>query len=114
MKNNKLNDYESIKNFQQKLIFEDIEKNLKDLINDYFETNQDLDEDDENEFYLFGHFDEIFEVNDSFCIWFDNNDFSLFYNNNNKYEKLDKKYSKKLSNKNFSLICSKYSIKKKN
>ena len=114
IKNNKLNDYESIKNFQQKLIFEDIEKNLKDLINDYFETNQDLAEDDKNEFYLFGHFDEIFEVNDSFCIWFDNNDFSLFYNNNNKYEKLDKKYSKKLSNKNFSLICSKYSIKKKN
>jgi len=114
MKNKKLNDYEYIKKFQKELIFEDIEEELKNLINKYFENNQELAEDDKNEFYLFGNFDEIVEVNNLFCIWFNNNDYSLYYKNNNKYEIFDLKYPKKLSNKNFSLICSKYSIKKRN
>ena len=114
MKNKKLNDYEYIKNFQNELIFEDIEEELKDLINQYFENNQDLAEDDKNEFYLFGNFDEIFEVNDLFCIWFNNEDYSFYYKNNDNYVKFDINYTKKLSNKKFSLICSKYSIKKKN
>ena len=84
------------------------------MINQYFENNQDLAEDDKNEFYLFGNFDEIFEVNDLFCIWFNNEDYSFYYKNNDNYVKFDINYTKKLSNKKFSLICSKYSIKKKN
>ena len=55
----------------------------------------------------------MIEVNNSFCIWYDNNDFSLYYSKDKDYKKLSQKYSKKLSEKNFSLICSKYSIRKK-
>ena len=113
MKNMKLNEYDFIKNFQEKLIYEDIEQELSYLIDEYFETSQDLGEEDKNEFHLMGNFDEQIKINDSFCIWFNNNNFSLYYKNRDKYEKIDKKYSKKLSNKKFSLICSKFSITKK-
>ena len=110
----RLINYEDIKNFQKQLIYEDIDESLKLLINEFFETKQDLGKDDKNEFYLFGHFDELIEINNSFCIWFDNKDFSLYYKENNIYIKIGKKYSNKLSDKNFSLICSKYSIEKRN
>ena len=114
IKNGMLANYEYIKTIQKKLIFEDIENDLEKLLDKKYELINDLAKNDKNTFKIFGHFDEIFEVNDSFCIWFDNNDFSIYYNNNNIYEKLGKKFPKKLSNKNFSLICSKYSITKKN
>jgi len=113
MSKKQLTKYEFIKNFQQQLIYENIEENLKNLINQFFETNHDLAKGDENEFYLFGNFDEIIPVNNSFCIWFNNDELSLYYNKNKEYKKLSPKHSSKLSGKKFSLICSKYSIKQK-
>lgn len=109
---NKLLKQQEIEDFQKLLICEDIEENLIILIRKLY-VREDLANDDENEFYLFGHFDKMIKVNNSFCIWFDNKDCSLYYYEKNKYIKFIQKYSKKLSEKNFSLICSKYSIKKK-
>ena len=113
MENNKLIDYEFIKNFQRMLIYEDIEEGLKDLINKYFIINNDSEKDDKNEFYLFGNFDEIMKTNDSFCVWFNNNDLSLYYIDNDKNIEIRSNHSNKLSIKNYSLICSKYPIKRK-
>ena len=50
MSKKQLTKYEFIKNFQQQLIYENIEENLKNLINQFFETNHDLAKGDENEF----------------------------------------------------------------
>ena len=104
---------EYIKNFQKSLIYENIDEKLKTLINELFENSIKLPSNGENEYYIFGHFDNIIEVNNSFCIWFDNNDYQFYYNEENSYKKFNKKYYKKLSDKKFSLICSKYAIKKK-
>ena len=111
--NKKLLQREYIEKFQQSLIYENIDEELKTLINELFENSIELPSNDKNEYYIFGHFDKIIEVNNTVCIWFDNNSSQFYYYQENCYKKFNKKYDKKLSGKNFTLICSKYAIKKK-
>ena len=106
--NLKLQNEKYINEFQNNLIFEDIDGELKNELNYYFVSNNNKKE---NVFYLFGHFDNLINVNNSFCIWFNNNEFKFRYDNKGKIDILHTNYSKRLSNKNYSLICSKYSIK---
>jgi len=111
IKNGMLANYEYIKTIQKKLIFEDIENDLEKLLDKKYELINDLAKNDKNTFKIFGHFDEIFEVNNDFCIWFNNAELSFYkYNDNKVYLPSKLKYSKKLSSKNYSLICSKYKI----
>ena len=111
IKDGKLCNYNYIKDIQNKLLYEKIEDTLNILLNKFFKPVYDFDENDKNEFFLFGNFDEVFKVNNSFSIWFNNNDLFLYtYDKNDKCIKLELKYSKKLSNKKYSLICSKYKI----
>ena len=106
--NLKLQNEKYINEFQNNLIFEDIDGELKKELNYYFVSNNNKKE---NVFYLFGHFDNLINVNNSFCIWFNNNEFKFRYDNKGKIDILHTNYFKRLSNKNYSLICSKYSIK---
>ena len=109
IKNGMLANYEYIKTIQKKLIFEDIENDLEKLLDKKYELINDLAKNDKNTFKIFGHFDEIFEVNNDFCIWFNNAELSFYkYNENKVYLPSKLKYLKKLSGKNYSLICSKY------
>ena len=78
----------------------------------FFKPTLDLAPKDKNEFILFGHFDKIFKVNNSFCLWF-NNENLFFYNidGNGNLKKSALKYFKELTKKKYSLICSKYKIR---
>ena len=107
----KLIKYEYINKIQKTLIFEDIEGDLKKLLNKNYNLIYDLPKNDKNTYKIFGHFDEVFEVNNDFCIWFNNDElFFYIYKKNKGYLPSKIKYSKKLSDKNYSLICSKYKI----
>ena len=100
-----------IQTIQNKLEYEKIESNLYNKLNKIYKTAYDLPDGDANEFAIFGNFKEVFQVNNSFCIWFNNKSKSFYYyNNENHYVKSDFKYSKKLSDENYTLICSKYKI----
>ena len=104
-------EYKYIKKIQDTLIFEDIEKALETLLQKEFKLIYDLTKNDKNAYKIFGHFDEIFEVNNKFCIWFNNEELCFYIHTKNKgYLSSKVKYSKKLSDKKYSLICSKYKI----
>ena len=109
--NLKLRNKTYIDEFQKNLIFEELDENLLIEINHYFVSSQKLANNDKNEFYLFGHFDKLIDVNNSFCIWYNNKKFCFCYNIDGKNEDIKINYQKRLSNHNYSLICSKYSIK---
>lgn len=111
VKKGMLVEYEYIKKIQNKLIFEGIGNDLEILLRKIYKLIYDLSKNDKNTFKIFGHFDEIFEVNNDFCIWFNNAELSFYkYIKNKGYLPSKLKYSKKLSDKNYSLICSKYKI----
>jgi len=110
IKKGKLLEYDYIKSIQKELIYENLESNLIELLNKFFKPTHGLAPKDKNEFILFGHFDRPFKVNNSFCLWF-NNENLLFYDGNGNLIKSTQKYSKELSKKKYSLICSKYEIK---
>ena len=110
-KEGKLVEYEYIKKIQKTLIFEDIERALEILLNKNYKLIYDFAKNDKNTYKIFGYFDEIFKVNNDFCIWFNNEELCFYMFKKNKgYLPSKLKYSKKLSDKNYSLICSKYKI----
>ena len=93
------------------LIFEDIERALEILLNKNYKLIYDFAKNDKNTYKIFGYFDEIFKVNNDFCIWFNNEELCFYMFKKNKgYLPSKLKYSKNLSDKNYSLICSKYNI----
>ena len=103
-----------IKKFQDKLIYEDIDDDLKILLDENIILINELAKNDANIFKIFGHFKKLFDVNNNYCMWFDNTTLSFYnYSEGNGYLKSNLEYSKKLSDENFTLICSKYKIKKK-
>ena len=106
-----LKNEKDIYDIQKKLIYEKIENELFESINNYFKPINALSESDENEFVILGHFNEMFEVKKSLCLWFNNNNLYFYtYKKNGKHLKYGLKYPKKLSKENYSLICSKYKI----
>ena len=107
IKNDQLINYKYIQNIQNQLIYENISNDLKILLEENYAP---LYKKEGNEFFIFGHFDDIFDVNDYFCIWFNNNDMLFYYKGEDKYVKSKLKFNNKLSNKNYSLICSKYKL----
>jgi len=112
---NELSEKGYIGKIQNNLKFENIEQDLYKLLNKNYPVIYDLPENDKNEFNIYGHFKKLFNVNNSFCIWFSNKDLSFyrFKKEDQSYYKTTIKYGKKLSDKEFTLICSKYRINKK-
>ena len=111
VKKGNLVEYEYIMKIQKNLIFEDIENKLEIILDKKYELIYDLAKNDKNTFKIFGHFEEIFKVNNDFCIWFSNKELSFYkYKKNVGYIQSELKYSNKLSDKNYSLLCSKYKI----
>ena len=98
-------------NIQKQLTYKNLPKDLFETINGFFKTIQPLAENDENEFAILGHFDEMFEVKKSFCIWLNNKDLFFYsFDKTFKYLKYNLKYTKSLAKTKYSLICSKYKI----
>ena len=112
IKNNILINYSYIKNIQKSLMLEEISEEKQKMLNNYFILKHEKDE-NKNCFYIYGHFDKVFETNSSFCRWFNNNNFLFYYYNKElKLEKLEFKITSKFSEKKkFTLICSKFKIK---
>jgi len=106
-----LNNNGYIYDIQNKFTYENLSKRLFETVNGYFKTIQPLSENDKNEFVILGHFDEMFEVKKSFCIWLNNEDLFFYsFDANFKYLKYELKYSKRLAKTKYSLIVSKYKI----
>ena len=110
-KRGELMNYDYIQKIQNQLKCENIEEDLNDLLKENYKPTYNLSENDENIFAIFGHFDHIFKINSSFCLWYDNKDLSYYnYKENDELYPSNIKYSKKLSKKQYTLICSKYKI----
>ena len=107
-------DYDGVKKFQNKLNYYALEENLSNKLKIYFKPVEKIEENDTNEFIIFGHFNNLFKVNNLFCLWFNNDDlFFYYYDNNCNIIKSNLEYTRKLSSgEKFSLICSKYKIMK--
>ena len=114
IKNKKLENYDYIESIEKQLNEEKISQQIENDLNKYFIPKHDLEKDEKNQFYIYGHFDNAFPVNPSFCRWLNNkNQFFYYYNKENEYKKTNFIYKNIYSSKNFTLICSKYKIKNK-
>lgn len=105
--------YDYIKDIQNQLKAEIISTNIKEDLDTFFAPKYDLKKNEKNQFYIYGHFDEMFPVNPSFCIWLNNKNLCFYYyNKENECKKTKYKNKSALSKKNFTLICSNYKLKK--
>ena len=103
---------EEIIKFEKEIKFTEISEEFKIRINQLFKPKDNKINSEENEFLIVGNFNKKIDVNNRFCFWFDNNQLLIIYRDKDNKEvniKLD--IANKLSNLNYTLICSKYKIK---
>ena len=131
-----------IEKVQKSLSFQNISNNIQKKLAKIFPPKHEIAENDKNEFFIYGNFDEIFEVNPSYCRWLKNDDLYFYCPKKKKkiinqniikypkieveeeikdkedekeeeveWEKIKFKNGSKVSEKNYTLICSKYKIK---
>ena len=112
IKDGKLENIEYIQNIQNKIKFESLPSGFDESkLNSYFVPKHEFGAKEMNEFFIFGHFDECFKVNSSFCRWLNNNDlYFYYYNKEGKLCKSELQLKSKLNEKKYTLICSKYKI----
>ena len=102
---------QKIKDIEKLLKFEKISNNLNIILNQNFILKNPKTTNESNEFLIAGHFDEKFDINYNFCIWFDNLNLNLIYiDKNQKVFEIAVDNAVKLSNSKFTLICSKYKV----
>ena len=114
IKDGNLKNKEFILDFENKIKFKKISDNLVKYLKQNFIPKHYEQSEEENEFSSAGDFNEMFNVNPNFCIWFNNETLSLIYISKNKKEKsinIKVTQCEKLSKFKYSLICSKCKIK---
>ena len=111
-KNGKIISMKEIIEFENKIKFIEISDEFKKIIEQYFTLKNDEINSEENEFWIVRNFDNYFNVNHNFCFWIDNNEVSIIYNDKNKnVVNIKPENFMKLSELNYTLICSKFKIK---
>ena len=111
-KNGKIININEIIEFENKIKFIEISDEFKKIIEQYFTLKNDEINSEENEFWIVRNFDNYFNVNHNFCFWIDNNEVSIIYNDKNKnVVNIKPENFMKLSELNYTLICSKFKIK---
>ena len=108
----KLINMKNIIEFEKTIKFIKISDKFKKIIEQYFILKNSEIHSEENEFSIVGNFENYFNVNHNFCFWIDNNELSIIYHGKNeKVVNIKLENFKRLSQFNFTLICSKFKIK---
>ena len=112
IKGGKFENIEFIQSIQNKIKSESLSSGFDESkLNSYFIPKNELGNKEKNEFLIFGHFNECFNVNSSFCRWLNNDDlYFYYYNKKGKLCKSKLQLKSKLNAKKYTLICSKYKI----
>ena len=101
-----LKEIDNIIKLEKKIKFEKIDEEILKILSQYFIPKEPTQK---NEFLKVGDFDKKFDVNYRFCIWMDNKNSSLqYYDKNRKLFSIELENNKRLGEKEYSLICSKY------
>ena len=133
-----------IQKIQKSLSFSKIPNKIQKKLAGIFLPKHKLGENENNEFFVYGNFNEIFEVNESYCRFLNNNDLYFYCPKKNKktneievmkkgeneeigenedigenkkeeeWEKIKFLDGSRLSKEKYTLICSKYKIKNPN
>jgi len=132
LKNGKFINLDYIEKIQKSLSFSKISNKIQEKLSEIFLPKHKLGENNEkNEFFIYGNFNEIFDVNASYCRFLNNDDLFFYCPKKRKEENKEKYESKKeeekinevewekiefldgsrLSQEKYTLICSKYKIK---
>ena len=141
LKNGNFEKLDYIEKIQKSLSFQKISDKIQKKLNKIFLNKHELAKNEKNEFFIYGNFDGIFEVNSSYCRWLKNDDLYFYCpkkkNKENEQSKLEEEINdkeneeeeeegkkneelwekikfqngSKLSEKKYTLICAKYKIK---
>jgi len=133
LKNGKFINLDYIQKIQKSLLFSRISNQIQEKLACLFLPKKILPENEKNEFFIYGNFNEIFEVNASYCRFLNNDDLYFYYpkkrkeekneiieNENKKkeedkinedeWEKIEFLNNSRLSHEKYTLICAKYKI----
>ena len=108
----KLQNLSEIQDLEDKINFKTIDDDIIATLKQNFVLKNSLIKEMDNKFLIAGDFENTFDVNPNFCIWMNNDTHYFIYTDKKKkiYKiKLDD--YKRLSNKKYTLICSKFKIK---
>jgi len=89
LKNRKFKNIDYIQKIQNSLSFSKISNKIQKKLADIFLPKHKLGENENNEFFIYGNFNEIFEVNESYCRFLNNDDL-YFYCPKKKKKKIMK------------------------
>ena len=79
IKNKKLENYDYIESIEKQLNAEKIPQQIENDLNKYFIPKHNLEKDEKKRFYIYGHFDNAFPANPSFCRWLNNKNQFFYY-----------------------------------